>query len=423
MDIERIRKMKLDKRYKIEEINYARVGAMRLYDTSIKGLIKEIVLLFYFDFKVTYTHNSINERYLIYTLRNANRLDYDEIIDMFMETNPEFNKVEIIQIKTLENLHVKVIGLVKNFIRYLAKRVDNPLHIALITTKYRILYNKLKKEAFLNNADMIITFCDAYPPDNLITQIAKVNNIKTGTLQHGQYRILSHGNENADAEAYENFISDYLFAWGQATVDEFIKVNISSNRLLKTGALRAFSRNKRVKFNLDNKVFGVVLCGETYSTTNINMIKLANQFYHIYGLKYFLRMHPRNPQNKYLSYVTEGALFGYSNNISNDEYARMIDFSLIHMTGVFVELLSMNTPIAIYKDSYLEEIFRIDPYCVTSVEELASFYNTLLNNSETILNDQYSKYLYFNQPENELRKNYISAINIITNKAKAKLII
>lgn len=418
MDIEGIRKAKLDKRFEIEEINYARVGAMRLYDTSIKGLIKELVLLFGFDFKVIYTNNSITERrYLIYTLRNANRLDYDEIVDMFMELNPGFNKVEIIQYKSLKNLLVKTIELIKNLFRYIVKRVDNPLHVALIATKYRILYNKLKKEAFLNNADLIITFCDAHPSDNLVTQMAKIKKIITGTLQHGQYRILSHGNENADAEAYENFISDYLFAWGQATVDEFIKVNISRKRLLKTGALRAFSRNKRRKFNLDNKVFGVVLCGETYSTTNINMIKLANQFYHIYGLKYFLRMHPRNPQNKYLSHVTEGALVGYSNNISNDEYASMIDFSLVHMTGVFVELLSMNTPIAIYKDRYLEEIFRIDPYCVTNIEELSGFYNRLLNNTEKVLNDQYSRYLYFNQPEHELKKNYVSAINMIINRS------
>lgn len=415
MDINDIRKAKEDNNYIIENINYARVNAMRMYDTSLKGLLKEIVLLFGYDFNIIYNDKSHSKKYLIYTLRSALRHDYDEIIEMFQKINQDFDLIEVIQVKSIKNIFVKLLKLLKYSVHFFSNRVKKPFQTAITTTKYNLLYDKLHTEMFLNDAQIIVTFCDAYSPDNLITQIAKLKGIKTATLQHGQYRILSEGNENADSEAYENFISDYLFTWGQATVDEFSKVNICKERLIKTGALRSFTFNNRIDINMNKKIFGVVLCGEAYKDTNIRMIKLANSFYEKYGLKYFLRMHPRNTQKDYLVHINEKALHGFSNNIGNDDYANIVDFSLIHMTGVFVELLSINTPIVVYKDVFLEETFQIEPYCISDLDSLSKFYDNLLINTEKILNDQYNKYHYFNEPKEKLSTNYSVAISKVLN--------
>ncbi|WP_035291757.1 hypothetical protein [Clostridium sp. KNHs214] len=416
MDINDIRKAKEDNNYIVGNINYARVNAMRMYDTSLKGLLKEAILLFLYDFDIIYNDVSYSKKYLIYTLRSAQRHDYDEIIEMFQKINQDFTLIEVIQVKSLRNIFVKLLKLLKHSIHFFSNRVKKPFQTAITTTKYNLLYDRLHKERFLNDAQIIVTFCDAYSPDNLITQIAKLKGIKTATLQHGQYRVLSEGNENADSEAYENFISDYLFTWGQATVDEFSKVNICKEKLIKTGALRSFTFNNRRVISMNKKIFGVVLCGETYKDTNIRMIKLANGFYEKYGLKYFLRMHPRNPQKDYLAHVNKKALYGFSNNIGNVDYASIVDFSLIHMTGVFVELLSINTPLAVYKDDFLEKIFQIEPYCISDLDGLSKFYDDLLINTKKILDDQYNKYHYFNEPKEKLSTNYSMAISKILNE-------
>lgn len=407
---DKVRDIKANKSLMLNGINYGRVIAIKVYDSSIKAIIKELLRLFCFGFLCEIGGNTKSDKCLIYSLRSANRRDYDEIIALFLKYNPDFKLIDLIQIKSIEKLHIKLMLLIKYSFYYLVKKVEEPFLSAIVTTQYVMLQKKMEENPVWEGIKLLVTFCDAHPPDNLLTQMAQKNNIVTATLQHGQYRILKKGNENADAEAYENFISDYMLTWGQATIDEFSRAGISADRLIKTGALRKFSFNNRIKSSLDKKTFGVVLCGEPYRETNIAMIKLANDFSIKHGLKFYLRMHPRNPVDYYLKYANNSVLYGHSNAISDDDYAKIVDFSLIHMTGVFVELLSINSPIVMYKDSLLEQMFHIDPYCIKDTESLSLFYENLLTNTERVLEDQYTRYHYFNEPSSQISSNYRKSI-------------
>lgn len=415
--INKVRNRKKNKILEKDGINYGRVIAMQTYDPSKKAMLKEFVRLCCFNYTCEINGNQDSKKCLFYSLRSAKRNDYDEIIALFRKSNPDFYEMDLVQFKSIKNIFLKLGLLVINLLRFGIGQVDDTILSALVATQYMTLNMQLKKEQIINEVDVLVTFCDAFAPDNLITQIALNNGHVTATLQHGQYRILSPGNEIADAEAYENFISDYMLTWGQATVDEFNRVGIDSNRLIKVGALRSFSSNKRIENNVEQKTFGVVLSGETYKETNVSIIKLANEVSKKYKLKYFLRMHPRNVVDYYLKYCDESALCGYSSNIGNHEYATMVDFSFIHMTGVFVELLSINSPIIMFKDSLLEQIFWIDPYCVRDIEQFDKFYMSFLSNKEKVLEEQYKKYLYFNMSGDLIANNYRVAIqNIILNR-------
>ena len=73
-------------------------------------------------------------------------------------------------------------------------------------------------------------------------------------------------------------------------------------------------------------------------------------------------MHPKNNVERYLKFVNKEYLSEYSANVKNVEYVEKVDFSIIHMTGVFVELLGLNSVLFVYDDKYMEELFKIAPY-------------------------------------------------------------
>ncbi len=414
--IEKVRSRKKNLSLIIDGINFGQVIALKSYDGRLTSTLKELVRLCLFSNKIEVKGNIDSDCSLFYSLKNANRSDYNEIISMFLKFNSNFKYIELLHEKSFENIFIKLFLLLKNTIKFGIYRIENPFLTAILVSNYMLLKKKIDDSNLFTNMELMVTFCDAYPPDNLITQMSKLVEKKSITLQHGQYRVLSEGNEIADAEAYENFISDYMFVWGQATVDEFLKYGTDNSRLLKAGALRSFSFNKPIQIDTLKKAFGVILCGESYRSTNIQMIKLANEFALKHGIPYYLRFHPKNPIDYYMSFTQKQYVCGQLIRMNNDDYAKLVDFSLIHMTGVFVELLSINSPIVIFHDDYLEDVFKIEQYCIKNELEMSTFYNLLLKDAKSVREDQYLKYHYFNESPEDIEKKYKFLILTIMEK-------
>lgn len=410
--IEKVRNRKKNDALLINGINYGRVIAIQTYDVSFKSIIKELIRLFAFNYKIEVKGNRASNICLFYSFRSSKRKDFDQIIHLFKESINDIKYIELIRYISFKKLHKKMYVFLCNFIKFSLNRINDPCISAIVVTQYMISKSYLDHFNIFGNLSVFCTFCDAYGIDNLMTQMANNEEITTVTLQHGQYRVLSSGNEIADVEAYENFISNYMLAWGQATVDEFEQAGIDTNRLIKVGALKSFSFTEKTVNHKINGVFGVVLSGEPYRKSNLNMISLANNIAEKYNLKYFLRMHPKNSKSFYMQYCKSEYLSGSSFSIENVQYTQEVDFSLIHMTGVFVELLSINSLIMVYKDSFLERIFQIEPYCVQSIKEFDELYKLFLTERIRILEDQFNKYRYFNESGNVL-DNYRVALNNI----------
>lgn len=413
--IDKVRNRKKSETLTIDDINYGRVIAMQTYETSCKSIIKELIRLLVFNYRIEVSGDGNLKNCSIYSLKSSNRNDYNYIINSFRKSINKGIEVDLIRHRSFRKICLKIYILIKKFINFKAKNIDDSLISAITTTQYLILNYDINKKLNFEGLDLVCTFCDSYGPDNLIAQIANKKGIKTVTLQHGQYRYLSYGNEVADAEVYENFISDYMLTWGKATVDEFKKAEVDTNKLITVGALKEFSFNKRIDDYKKNGVFGVVLSGEYYKDTNVNMIKLANEIAEKYNLKYFLRFHPRNNKEFYFKYCNEKFIIERYSETNSEEYINKVDFSLIYMTGVFVELLSVNSPILIFKDQFLEEIFEIENYCIQNIYDFDTIYKNFLNDPKSVLDNQYSLYKYFNEHENVIN-NYKEAIRYICSK-------
>ncbi len=399
----------------INGINYGRVIAMDLYDTTIKGYIKQLAKCFLFDYQVKQRgeSNCVFE----YSLNHVKRKDYDGIRDYFMDIFPTFSYISIDKRKSIRGMFFKFFECIARWLKFLLTGVKSPFLCAILVTEYRPLERKLKSEICFEKLKLAVSFCDALGEDNLFTQLVNAGGARTATLQHGQYRVLSEENEKADVEAYKNFISDYLLAWGEVTKREFIKGGIEGKRVIPVGALKAYSVAKVPDKHKLNGVFGVVLCGEIYIDTNIAMIELANKLAEKYNLKYFLRMHPKNNAERYLRHVNKDVLSEHSFNVKNEEYVEKVDFSIIHMTGVFVELLGLNSVLFVYDDKYMEDLFKIEPYTFSEEKKLFLLYEKMINQREKIEKEQYRCYVDFNNGCH-LEDNYKNAINMIITEDK-----
>jgi len=414
--VKEIRKLKICSELLINHINYGRVIATKMYPKGLKYTLCLFVQLLFFNYKFSHINNRKNIL-SVYSYSNNNRKDYDEIMENFRAILGKHDELNLVLKPSFKHFFQKIKSLINNYMVYKKHNLEDKLKVAILVSFYSVIEQEINKIMIANKYDLVVTFCDAHHIENLTAQIAMKNNIRTATLQHGQYRFIREGFENGDCEAYENFISDYLLTWGQATVDEFKKFNISEERMLKVGALRKFSNNTFHVKEISTGIFGVILSGETYKESNVSMIELANQIAKEFNMKYILRLHPKNHAVFYESHCDLRYLNTVIQNVENIEYIEQVDFSLVHMTGVFVELLSLGTAIFVFTDEYLEDLFKTSGVNICNIDDFRRHYTNFIKNKDETLLRLKQQYRYFNEGGN-IEENYKNAINFIINSKR-----
>lgn len=396
------------------DVNFANVIATQTYNISKKKYLIEIIKFLFFSY-IKEIKNCKGDIIFFYSYRGKNRADYDEIADRFSS----FMKGNIFEYNyniSFYKLKEKILHLLKFWFLYKKNKIEKAFFLSLLTAQYTVYYNEIAEFFNKRSLKLVVVFCDFAGIENLVIQIAKNKKLITATLQHGQYRLLKYENENEDAEAYKNFTSDYLFAWGEATKNEFEKFGINKKRILCVGNLKKKINVKKLYKTEHKNIFGVVLSGNNYHKTNLRLIEIANQIAELYGMKYILRLHPKN-QIKYYKSKCEGKyVISVERGISNMEYLEKIDFSILHMTSVFVELLSCKSSIYIFHDEYLEDLFKIEKMCFRNIEEFKYKYTENQKMKKDVEKEVENYYRYFEKDGN-IENNYIEAIRWIYKKS------
>lgn len=392
-------------------INYARVMAAKLYPNSNIYTFKCFLLAIFFEPAIYYIKKE-SDILVSSNLEHKKRKDYFYIsskIKSYLHSSQLFFHRKLKLHYVFYNILGLFILLKKN--RYLVKSSLDILRISSLELYYKKIPPKLDNIQF-EKIKIYISFCDSYLEENLITQYFKGKEVITSTLQHGQYKYIKKGEENTESEAYLNFISDFIFVWGKATEKEFIKAGINRNRIIRVGALKEFTNRKAYRVASSKKKFLIIMNGETNSKSNCEMIKIANVISRKYQLFYDIRLHPDNKLYKYLKLTNENFLGTYKNkkNCMTDYM-----FSIIHMTGVFVEILSANLPFFLYDNKFTADIFKHKLITFGTIKEFDKKYYYMLNNEDIFLDELNSLYSHFNIANNDLhlRNNYIQAINAI----------
>lgn len=388
----KIRKFKSIYPRNTEGINYAHVIATLIYDTSLKGILKRCMFSIFFKTKYTITPESDSPYITCFSALDKKRDSYNKIYKQLLNELPATTRLTTTEVvsplqplKILKHFLISVREISTSEFKTLDK-----LSIALLVAKYKAEFQKIKTIAILKDKRTLITFCDAMPIDNLLTQHAVSLKIKTITNQHGQYRKLSDKNMSPDAEAYENFISDRLFCWGNATKQEFINVGFAEERLVVTGKISPPLENCRS--TSESNLFGVLFNGENNKKINHTLLKAAHEISLNTKLKFIVRLHPNNSPKEYnFENLKQCEGFGL---YSDSEYIRLAKFSIGHMTGAIVDLLRNSHRTFLLDDGQLADVFRLNHLSYASTDLIVAELKTC--DHESSIQKTIALYRWFN---------------------------
>ena len=351
-------------------VNYAHVIAIYLYDASKLGLLKKTIFSLFFTPRILITPKAGKSALFFYSCRKKRRPDYDHIagyvhktiedIADYAEAEESFSLRQFFQ--TLSKIPSSV-KLANGFNSSIISRIGAVILIA------KFLSAERKLLSLLPDRSRLVTFCDAQPLENFITQLANARAVETITNQHGQYRLLSDLNISPDAEAYENFLSKKMLCWGEATRHEFKRAGFSSERLIVTGWIRKKPQNLQLKNNTG--LFGVMLNGTNASLSNGNLINAANKISEELGMRYLVRIHPADNEKKYIKLTNKNCISICK--LKLDEYLTSVEFSIGHMSGAVIEVLDAKAPIYLLDDGLLAEVFRLPGLCHPDTDHILSF--------------------------------------------------
>ena len=361
----KIQRFKKSRVATVEGVNYAYVVAPFLYNDSFYSAMKKFVFSLFFKTRVSVLESQGRDLLLYYSARNKRREDYDyipkrirEIVDCdYLETAESFSVLQ--PIRTVRHFFLAW-RLSAGFDEQLLQRVA----CAALIAKYRSTAVQLFPH-LITNRKRLITFCDAHAPENLLTQMARSVGVTTFTNQHGQYRLLDSSNLSVDAEAYANFVSNYMFCWGAATREEFVKFGFKPEQLIVTGWIKQWDESIA---GSPVGVFGVMLNGENSRDSNAELLRAARSIAGSLNLKYRVRLHPWSKPSQY-SHAVDDYCVGIG-HFKLSEYLGGVDFSLAHMTGATIEVLHANAPIYLLDDGSLPCAFRVSGLSYVGVDQI-----------------------------------------------------
>lgn len=363
-----IQKFKNDPSSTINGVNFGKVIAPYLYDLSFKAILKRFTFATIFSTSLVVDGEKESGRILIYSCRSKKRSDYDHIIDrnrygmgpghLFVEVIDKLNPMQCVRTAAMFLSSFRMAASWSG--GFLEK-----LTVGLLIAKFRSSSTPVLDEV-IRGARQLVTFCDAQPTENLASQLGRIAGAVTLTNQHGQYRYLDDQNLSEDAEVYANFVSDYLLCWGEATVAEFAKAGINSERMIVVGWLRSWpQRGSAEKMVVVPGTFGVMLNGENARESNTAMLAIAEALAEQMGMKYLVRLHPWSEASSYSALCGPGCsgleklpLFLYQNRV---------EFSIGHMSGAVVELLCSDQAIYLLDDGKLAGAFNISGLAMKSL--------------------------------------------------------
>lgn len=348
-------------------INYANVVAQFLYDESFSGLFKKIIFSMFWSTEFVRQGVKESDLLIFYSCRNKKRKDYDYVPDkIFSILDSRCDYVDSVERLSFFNVFFVFMGLPKAWLctrGYKANRAQR-LGCAFLISKYMTAADRAFSP-LLSGKKKLVTFCDAQAPENLMAQLAKMAGIKTFTNQHGQYRILDKNNISPDVEAYENFVSEYMFCWGEATRNEFSRVGFDAGKFIVTGWIRKLSK---ITPHPPRGALGVMLNGENARDSNIALLNAAKLIGRELNLNYFVRLHPWSKVKDYIGFLDDRcSAIGHYDLPS---YLSKVDFSIAHMSGATIEVLCANSLVYLLDDGKLAEVFRVEGLSFDSYEAI-----------------------------------------------------
>ena len=211
---------------------------------------------------------------------------------------------------------------------------------------------------------MIVSFYDSLLFDSYIIELCRLRGIKTASLQHGQFTRWKENTLINSGVELRTFKSDYLLCWNKFTIDEAVATGIDKNKLVLTGIIGYAKREHAALWtNPNNKIFGVVLGHPAFEEQNLLLIQCANKLAEARGFKYYLKLHPNYEEDYFDDVINKELFIGViPKGIPMEDYAKMVEFSMLGGSSVLNELVYLRHPTIRVSDGTVNDKFGAIPH-------------------------------------------------------------
>ena len=189
----------------------------------------------------------------------------------------------------------------------------------------------------------LCTLCDVHLVDSIITQWCNHNGIVTVTAQHG---IFVAGPDFALSH------SRYFLGHGQFALEQ-AALSGKKEGVFKVGMPQNIGAKLPKQIGKDNlAVVGVLFagCSEALMSSDLRILEWVLECATVYNYKVIVKFHPGYEKETY-QFDWSRVDKIYSQEISIEEFAKKVDFTVVNSSTVFLEMLMQMVPSVIYDES------------------------------------------------------------------------
>ena len=205
---------------------------------------------------------------------------------------------------------------------------------------YKNFIDELEKINYKINIKSYVSFLSCLTDDSIYCQFFKKRGVLTYCIQHGAYAS-EHEYKNKipmDVVNIENFQADYMLGWGVSIRSSMINQGFLNEQFILAGNPK-YKDIKNISLQKpDFEKVVICLARDFYLNENIQLLEIASKL-KLFGIKVFVKFHPRSSIEKYADVITKNNLFALEPSISLtetiDQY--QIDFAIVYNSTVYYE--------------------------------------------------------------------------------------
>lgn len=250
--------------------------------------------------KISMRISASQKQYDFLFFRSLVRDDYKSFFKEVYEVAP--GEAVVVEDYEDKGLNTKATNLVFKYSKELNRRLSAFPPLIRKCLIFRMLkYISIVEDLAYIQYRVLVVFGDMQPVENLLVQVAKLNGIKTVTLQHGLYVDYS-AMDNVNVVNYKNHVSDYFFGWGINT-EILLRKYIQNLNFIHCGkpsiyGLKAFD-SYSVKKSLGKLDFLLITDQRIFKSYNYSLADIICQVASDLGREVYVRFHPSNDKNEF----------------------------------------------------------------------------------------------------------------------------
>lgn len=348
--------------------------SMKRFPTSIKNTFRRMIASM-FTYNIEVSGNSGVA--FIFTGDGKGRPDYIEALDKVVKQADSAIKVVLDR----KRLHFRITYIPGLFIELLwALQLNRLIHnfdvcMDMAVSLYRAkkqgesIYLELRKR----RVKKVVTFCDLWAIESIITQQANKDRLITATLQHGNGTDILYGS-----------CSKYYLANSKLSRQNCIIAGIPENKIIIAGPMKYAGEVYSYPNAVSMRRIGVVFDGAQNFENNVEMLNVIHDALIGYDGTCCIRFHPNNRRDDYLPYLKDTDIV-YDNLA---EFEQKIDICVVYNSSMYTDMIYKKIPVYRFKNGKIDLFTELEDRGFSNSDELQKIFQRIQSEPDAVLQEQ-----------------------------------